>query len=152
MKYITATPPGSHTGWCGSAISWSILPRYKKGKLTPEEYDIIKSHPVIGWQILSKINKYSYLSDGARYHHERYDGKGYPDGLKGKAIPDPARIISVADAYDAMTSRRSYRNPLPQEAVRGELIRCSGTQFDPEFAKIMLDLIDRDTGYAMREK
>ena len=123
----------------------------KKGKLTPEEYEVIKSHPVIGDQILSKMNKNAYLSDAARHHHERYDGAGYPDGLKGQEIPEMARIISVADSYDAMTSNRSYRSALSQEEVRQEFIRCSGTQFDPEFARIMLQLIDRDKEYTMRE-
>ena len=124
----------------------------KNGKLTPEEYEVIKSHPVIGYQILSKINKYSYLSAAARYHHERFDGNGYPDRLKGTDIPELARIISVADAYDAMTSNRSYRSQLSQEQVRQELIRCSGTQFDPEFARIMLQLVDQDKDYRLREK
>ena len=124
----------------------------KNGKLTPEEYETIQSHPVIGDQILSKINHYSYLSEAARHHHERMDGKGYPDGLKGEEIPEPARIISVADAYDAMTSNRSYRSPLTQEEVRRELERCSGTQFDPAFAEIMIRLMDQDKDYLMREK
>lgn len=123
----------------------------KKGKLTAEEFEMIKSHPVIGSEILSKITRFSYLSEAARYHHERYDGKGYPDGLKGEEIPDIARIISVADAYDAMTSNRSYRSPLSQEEVRGELVRCSGTQFDPAYAKIMVRLVDEDEEYTMRE-
>ena len=123
----------------------------KKGKLTPEEYEVIKSHPVIGWQILSKINKFSYLSTAAHYHHERFDGTGYPDGLKGKEIPEAARLISVADSYDAMTSNRRYRRQLSQDEVRQELIRCSGTQFDPEFAEIMLRLVNEDTNYSMRE-
>ena len=124
----------------------------KDGKLTPEEFGVIKSHPAIGSQILSEISDYSYLSQAARYHHERYDGTGYPDGLKGKEIPDMARIISVADAYDAMTSYRSYRVQMPQDIVREELRRCSGTQFDPEYAGIMLHLIDEDPDYAMRER
>ncbi len=123
----------------------------KTGKLTPEEYDIIKQHSIIGYQILSQISEYPFLCDGARYHHEHYDGNGYPDGLKGHEIPELARILSVADAYDAMTSRRSYRDPLPQEEVRDELIRCAGTQFDPRYAKIMLELMDEDENYLMRE-
>ena len=90
----------------------------KEGRLTDEEYAIIKTHPVIGEQILSSISNSPSLSIGAHYHHERYDGKGYPDGLKGADIPDIARIISVADAYDAMTSKRSYRDPMPQHIVR----------------------------------
>ena len=112
---------------------------------------MIKTHPVIGNQILQKISKNPSLSIGAHYHHERYDGKGYPDGLKGEEIPEIARIIAVADAYDAMTSKRSYRDSLPQNVVREQIVNGIGTQFNPEFARIMLDLIDRDTGYSMRE-
>ena len=114
----------------------------KVGKLTDEEYARIKEHPVLGDQILTSIKQAPFLCTGARYHHERYDGKGYPDGLAGKNIPQIARIIAVADAYDAMTSHRSYRAPLSDEAVRSELVKGIGTQFDPEYAKIMLRLID----------
>ncbi len=124
----------------------------KAGKLTDEEYDVIKSHPVIGKQILSSISESPYLSIGANHHHERYDGKGYPDRLKGEDIPRIARIIAVADAYDAMTSKRSYRDPIPQQKVREEIVKGMETQFDPEYAKIMLQLIDRDTNYEMKEK
>ena len=124
----------------------------KEGKLTDEEFAMIKTHPVIGQQILSSISDSPSLSIGAHYHHERYDGKGYPDGLKGEDIPEIARIISVADAYDAMTSKRSYRDPMPQHIVREEIVKGSGTQFDPEFATAMLHLIDLDTEYDMTEK
>ncbi|MBR1638366.1 MAG: HD domain-containing protein [Treponema sp.] len=124
----------------------------KNGKLTDEEYAQIKAHPVIGNQILSRISKSPYLSIGAHYHHERYDGRGYPEGLKGDDIPDIARIIAVADAYDAMTSKRSYRDPIPQQKVREEIVKGSGTQFDPQYAKIMLHLIDLDTEYEMKER
>ena len=123
----------------------------KDSKLTDEEYAIIKTHPVMGNQILQKIKKNPDLSIGAHYHHERYDGRGYPEGLKGEEIPEIARIIAVADAYDAMTSKRSYRDPLPQEVVREEIVKGKGTQFDPEFAEIMLSLIDKDTEYTMKE-
>ena len=123
----------------------------KEGKLTAEEFDQIKLHPVYGYQILSKIEVSPYLSLGARYHHERYDGKGYPDGLVGEGIPEIARIIAVADAYDAMTSKRSYRDPIPQQRVREELVKGMGTQFDPLFAKTMIHLIDLDTEYRMQE-
>ena len=123
----------------------------KEGKLTPEEYTAIKQHPVYGYQILSKIGASPYLSIGARYHHERYDGKGYPDGLVGEGIPETARIIAVADAYDAMTSKRSYRDPIPQQKVREELVKGMGTQFDPLFARAMIHLIDLDTEYHMQE-
>ena len=124
----------------------------KAGKLTNEEYDIVKQHPTMGAQILDTISEYPYLSIGARYHHERYDGKGYPDGLKGEEIPEIARIISVADAYDAMTSKRSYRDPIPQDKVREQIVKGSGTQFDPVYARLMVHLIDDDTKYGMKER
>lgn len=114
----------------------------KTGALTDEEFELIKIHPVLGYQILSSIKQSPYLSVGARYHHERYDGKGYPDGLKGNQIPQIARIIAVADAFDAMTSTRSYRGALSMEAVRREIVNGLGTQFDYEYAAIMLRLID----------
>ena len=123
----------------------------KKGKLTPQEYDTIKEHPVKGDQILSGITKYPYLAIGAHYHHERYDGQGYPLRLKGEDIPEIARIISVADAYDAMSSNRSYRQAIPQQLVREEIVKGSGSQFDPGIAKIMQHLIDMDTEYKMKE-
>ncbi len=131
-------------------ISESII--NKEGRLTDEEYAVIKQHPVLGAQILQSITEYPYISLGAHFHHERYDGKGYPQNLKGTDIPEVARIIAVADSYDAMTSKRSYRDPIPQETVREELIEGSGTQFDPEFANIMLHLVDLDTEYEMKER
>ena len=123
----------------------------KQGKLTEAEYNVIKTHPIIGTQILSNITQTPHIADGAHYHHERYDGKGYPEGLAGKDIPEIGRIIAVADAYDAMTSNRSYRGTLSQEYVRSEIENGIGTQFDPEYAKIMLELIDADKDYKMRE-
>ena len=124
----------------------------KPGKLTDDEFNIIKQHPEKGDRILSQIDEFSYLSVGAHFHHERYDGKGYPNGLKGKDIPEIARIIACADAYDAMTSRRSYRDPIPQHIVREEFVKGIGTQFDPEFARNMLHLIDLDAEYAMKDR
>ena len=123
----------------------------KTSKLSDEEFAKIKEHPTIGRKILKKINMTPYLSVGADYHHERYDGKGYPNGAKGEEIPEIARIIAVADAYDAMTSKRSYREPLPQAVVREEIVKGSGTQFDPRFAEIMLKLIDDDKDYNLKE-
>lgn len=123
----------------------------KKGKLTEEEFAVIKLHPTLGGQILSKIVMSQSLAIGAYYHHERYDGTGYPEKLKGETIPRIARIIAVADAYDAMTSKRSYRDVIPQEKVRAELVKGIGTQFDPEYAKIMIRFMDADEEYAMRE-
>ena len=124
----------------------------KNGKLTPAEYENIKRHPVLGNQILSSIRDYPYISIGAHYHHERYDGKGYPDGLKGEDIPEIARIISVADAYDAMSSNRSYRKAIPQQIIREEIVKEAGTQFDPGIAMIMRHLIDQDGEYRMKER
>ncbi|EID85875.1 HD-GYP domain-containing protein [Treponema sp. JC4] len=124
----------------------------KQGKLTDKEYEVIKTHPVIGRQILANITQTPHISDGAFYHHEHYDGTGYPKGLAGKEIPDIGRIIAVADAYDAMTSKRSYRDPLPQNVVRAEIEKGLGSQFDPEYGKIMLRLIDEDKDYKMCEK
>ena len=123
----------------------------KTGKLTPEEFDEIKKHTIIGWDILKTMDELPWLSTGARWHHERFDGKGYPDGLAGKDIPEEARILCLADSYDAMTSKRSYSSPRSQEEVRAEIVRCMGTQFDPDIAKYMLEMIDEDKEYRLRE-
>ena len=124
----------------------------KPDRLDEEEYEIIKSHPGMGSKILKNITEMPSLAMGARWHHERYSGGGYPDNLKGEDIPEEARIIAVADAYDAMSSHRSYRDVLPQDKVRSEIENGKGTQFDPEFARIMLQLIDEDKDYKMREQ
>lgn len=123
----------------------------KSSKLTDEEYETIKQHPSIGVEILKNISEMPNIEIGAHYHHERFDGKGYPEGLAGYDIPEIARIIAVADAYDAMTSRRSYRSALPQEAVRSEIVKGRGLQFDPDFADVMLQMIDDDVNYEMRD-
>ncbi len=122
----------------------------KPSRLTDEEYEIIKSHTTIGAEILKNIEEFPKLSIGARFHHERWDGKGYPDGLRGSDIPVEARMIAVVDAYDAMTSRRSYRGIMEQERVRREIERGRGTQFDPRFADIMLTIIDEDVNFELR--
>lgn len=124
----------------------------KPGRLTDEEFACIKKHPGIGGKILGNIKEMPELAAGAKWHHERYDGKGYPQGLAGDDIPEEARIIAVADAYDAMTSNRSYRGALPQDKVRDEIEKGKGSQFDPRFADIMLGMIDDDTEYLMRDK
>ena len=121
----------------------------KPTKLSDEEYAIIKGHPAIGYNILKNIEELPAIAIGARFHHERYDGKGYPLGMAGQDIPEIARIIAVADAYDAMTSNRSYRELMPQEKVKEEIRKGKGTQFDPVFADIMLALIEADKGYCM---
>ena len=120
-------------------------------RLTDEEFKALKEHPIIGYEILKKMGGLpSYIVDGARWHHERWDGKGYPDGLRGEEIPELVRIISVADAYDAMTSNRSYRELLPQEVVRQEIIKGMGTQFDANIASKMIEMIDADINYEMQ--
>lgn len=124
----------------------------KPGKLTDEEFLMIKKHPDLGHKILKRITEMPKLSVGARWHHERYDGRGYPDGLAGQDILEEVRIIAVADAYDAMTSHRSYRDILPQTVVRNEIEKGKGAQFDPVFADIMLQIIDEDKEYRLHEK
>ncbi|MBQ8095339.1 MAG: HD domain-containing protein [Clostridia bacterium] len=123
----------------------------KPSRLTDEEFALIKTHPAVGARILGNIREMPLLATGAHWHHERYDGHGYPDGLKGTDIPEEARIIGVADAYDAMTSNRSYRGSMPQSTVREQIVKGRGTQFDPVFADIMLKMIDEDRDYTMRE-
>lgn len=124
----------------------------KPARLTEEEYNVIRNHPVMGARILKNIKDFPGLITGARWHHERYDGDGYPDGIAGEDIPLAARIIAIADAYDAMSSRRSYRDALPQNVVRSEIEKGKGTQFDPEMTMIALAMIDEDTDYQMREQ
>ena len=121
----------------------------KPGPLTDEEYEEIKSHTTVGFEILNVITEMPEAAKCARWHHERYDGRGYPDGLAGTDIPEMARIICVADSYDAMTSRRAYQALKPQSEVREEIIRCKGTQFDPIIADAMLQIIDEDTNYKL---
>ncbi|MCR4697065.1 MAG: response regulator [Lachnospiraceae bacterium] len=123
----------------------------KPGKLTDEEFEEIKSHPTKGAKILENISEMPMLAVGAKCHHERYDGTGYPQGLRGEKIPQVARIIAVADAYDAMSSYRSYRNVLPQSEIVSEIKEGIGTQFDPRFAEIMLNMIEEDIDYKMKE-
>ena len=116
----------------------------KKGKLTNEEFEQIKMHTIYGYQILSSIKQSPMLNIGAHYHHEKYDGSGYPDGLSGENIPEIARIIAVADAYDAMSSTRSYRNALPFEKIKSELINGKNKQFDARFVDLLLEIIQEN--------
>lgn len=115
----------------------------KPGRLTNEEYQMMKQHTVIGGEILKDIGMLKGIDVGARYHHERYDGKGYPDGISGEDIPYIARIIAVADAYDAMTSNRVYRKHLDDNKVMNELKAGIGTQFDPEAAGALIELLQK---------
>ena len=123
----------------------------KPAHLSTDEFESIKTHTLTGWKILHEISAMPELASGARWHHERFDGTGYPDGLKGDKIPEAARIICVADCYDAMTSTRTYSKPKIQEIVRAELERCAGTQFDPVIADVMIQMIDEDKDFLMNE-
>ena len=123
----------------------------KNTTLSDREYLMVKTHPQIGGDILKNISEIPYIDVGARWHHERYDGTGYPDGLRGEEIPEVARIIGIADAYDAMSSKRNYRAEIPQDVIRKEIVNGRGTQFDPVFADIMVEMIDDDVNYEMRE-
>lgn len=114
----------------------------KKDRLTDEEFAIMKTHTTMGAEILKDVTLIKDVDKGAKYHHERFDGRGYPQGIAGEDIPIVARIVGVADAYDAMTSDRAYRKHLPEEVVRGELEKGRGAQFDPVFCDIMLGIMD----------
>jgi hypothetical protein len=110
-------------------------------QLTDEEYQVIKSHTVQGGEILNHFKSLEGVNEGALYHHERYDGKGYPKGLAGKEIPLIARIICVADSFDTMNSNRVYRKKLTKECIINEIETNKGRQFDPEIADVMLKLL-----------
>lgn len=123
----------------------------KPGALTDEEFKIIKSHPIIGADILKEVDAFEKISEIALNHHERVDGKGYPNGLTGNEISDEVAIVSVADAYDAMTSQRSYRDIMEQAEVRAEIKKGIGTQFKKQQAEAMLEIIDADKSYELHQ-
>ena len=116
----------------------------KPTRLTEEEFQVIKEHTVIGAEILKNITLIDHVVEVARSHHERYDGMGYPDGLKGEEIPLYARVIAVADSYDAMKSRRIYRNPLDDQVIYNEIARNCGSQFDPQIAGVFLKMLNEN--------
>ena len=116
----------------------------KPGRLTDEEYTQIKAHPGIGAHILGSADIFKDIIPIVKHHHEKYDGIGYPGMLKGEEIPYLARIAAVADTFDAMTSRRSYRGPIDIEHVKDEIKRCEGTQFDPQVAEAFLEILNNN--------
>ena len=116
----------------------------KTDKLSDDEYSEIKNHPTIGAHILGAASIFKNIIPIVKHHHERFDGRGYPSGLKGDEIPFLARIAAVADTFDAMTSKRSYRNALDLQFVKEEIQRCKGTQFDPQIADVFLDILDNN--------
>ena len=116
----------------------------KEGKLSDSEYSEIKNHPTIGAHILSTATIFQDIISIVKYHHEKYDGTGYPEMLKGEEIPYLARITAIADAFDAMTSKRVYRDAIPIDYVIQEFKRCRGTQFDPSLADVFIDILEND--------
>ncbi len=114
----------------------------KESKLTDDEYSQIKNHPSIGAHIMCNATIFQDIIPIVKHHHEKFDGTGYPGRLKGNDIPYLARIAAVADTFDAMTSKRTYRDPLSLDIVKAEIEKCSGTQFDPEIAKVFLDILN----------
>jgi len=124
------------------AIDDAIL--FKKGKLTSEEWLIVKTHPEIGYRIAKSIPALIHIADGILFHHERWDGKGYPRGLKRKEIPKIARYISIIDSYDAMTTKRPYKKAVTKQEALKEIIRCSKTQFDPELAALFVEIMQEN--------
>ncbi|PKK92252.1 MAG: hypothetical protein CVV64_02230 [Candidatus Wallbacteria bacterium HGW-Wallbacteria-1] len=113
----------------------------KPSRLTEEEFEIIKTHPAIGYAIVAPMEISLEVREAILHHHERYDGRGYPDGQKNDEISLEARVLCVADSFDAMTSTRAYRKSLPNHIVAKELIKCSGSQFDPEVVQVFLDIL-----------
>ena len=118
----------------------------KPGRLTDVEYEEMKRHAVYGSNFLKKFSRIYGIHYGALYHHERWDGKGYPFGTTGTSIPIEARIIGLADAYDAMSSDRCYRKRLSDEDIICELKKGRGTQFDPKLVDILIDILNEDSG------
>jgi len=116
----------------------------KTGPLTGDEWDIMRTHPVVGAQIVAPITFLTDAVDLVRHHHERFDGSGYPDGLRGEEIPLPARIFAVADSFDAMTSDRPYRGAMRIERALSEIEQGAGSQFDPEVVRVFIGMIQDD--------
>jgi len=118
----------------------------KPGRFTEEEYSLVKIHPVKSEELVLEIEDLAEIARIIRHHHERWDGKGYPDGLSDDDIPLGSRILEIADAFEAMTSKRPYKRALTLEEAIEELKRCSGTQFDPKLVEIMVSVIEEELG------
>ncbi|MHC4932828.1 MAG: HD-GYP domain-containing protein, partial [Planctomycetota bacterium] len=116
----------------------------KPGKLSDEDWTIMRQHTLIGHKMISRIKFLKGAADVVLYHHERWDGAGYPYGISGEDIPLPARIFSVIDAYDAITSERVYKRAVPIDQAKKEIERCSGTQFDPKIVEVFLKITDEE--------
>jgi len=123
-------------------ISEEILT--KPGPLNDQEWELIKKHPEMGWRIARATDEFAYVAEDILRHHERWDGKGYPYGLKGKEIPLLARVTAIADAYEVMSNGRPYKRPLNQEEIAAEFKRCAGTQFDPELVEVFFAVLEAD--------
>jgi ribonuclease P protein subunit RPR2 len=115
----------------------------KPGPLTAAEWRVMRTHPLIGHQMVAGIPFLKTAGEVVRYHHEMFDGSGYPEGLRGEEIPLPARVFSIVDAFDAMTTDRPYRAALPIDYAAEEIARMAGTQFDPEVAEVFVPLCER---------
>jgi len=122
----------------------------KPGKLTDSEFEAVKQHPLVGAAILESVDNAERITEAIRHHHERWDGSGYPDGLKGEAIPLLARILALADAFDAMASQRSYSGILPREEILRELEDQSGKQFDPNLVALFVDALRNNEAFINR--
>ena len=122
----------------------------KKGKLTKEEYEVIKTHVEKSVEMIRFPPHMNYVIPAVLSHHERYDGKGYPNGIKGKEIPILGRILAVCDSFDAMVSRRAYKEKLSVEYAIGELENGKGTQFDPDVAQAFIELVEEDPSFIKR--
>lgn len=124
---------------------------FEKKSLNKNEFEVIKKHAYLGAVLLKNYGFEQKITDAVLYHHEWWNGKGYPEGLKGMEIPLFARIISIADAYDAMTSRRSYRKAVSPIKAINEILKCSGTQFDPELASLFIRIRREDDALCLKQ-
>jgi putative nucleotidyltransferase with HDIG domain len=130
------------------AVSDEVL--CKEGRLDDDELAQIREHPKIGAKLLLRVTTLREAIPYVLYHHERWDGTGYPSGKRGEEIPVEARVLAIADAFDAMTSDRPYRNALSREEALAEVERCAGTQFDPKIARVFLEVFGHDTADDVR--